>query len=103
MGRPLLIGEELDWHVQEYLQYLREQGSTVNSAITTATAEGVVRSIDANLLSCNGGGINLTKSWPKGLLGYMGMVKRRASSQVKISIKNFEAVKKNFIKGKCSV
>ena len=59
MGRSLLIGEELDRQVQEYLRYLREQGLAVNSAIAIATGEGVVRSVDANLLACNGGGINL--------------------------------------------
>ena len=54
----------------------------------------MVRSVDANLLACNGGGINLTKPWARGLLGRMGMVKRRAS---KISIENFEVVKKEFL------
>lgn len=97
IGRPLLISEELDRQVQEYLRYLREQGSAVNSAIAIATAEGVVRSVDANLLACNGGGINLTKPWTRALLGRMGMVKRRASSKAKISIENFEDVKKEFL------
>ena len=97
MGRPLLIGEELDRQVQEYLRYLREQGSAVNSAIAIATAEGVVRNVDANLLACNGGGIILSKPWARGLLGRMGMVKRRASSKAKISIENFEAVKEEFL------
>ena len=96
MGRPLLIGEELDRQVQEYLRYLREQGSAVNSAITIATAEGVVRSVDANLLACNGGGINLTKPCAKGRLGRVGMVKRRTSSKTKISVENFEALKEEF-------
>ena len=97
MGRPLLIGEELDRQVQEYLRYLREQGSAVNSAIAIATAEGVVRSVDANLLACNGGGINLTKPWARGLLGRMGMVKRRASSKAKVSVEDFEVKKKEFL------
>ena len=61
MGRPLLISEELDRQVKEYLRYLREQGSAVNSAIAFATVEGVIRIVDANLLACNGGGINLGK------------------------------------------
>ena len=97
MGRPLLISEELDRQVREYLRYLREQGSAVNSAIAFATAEGVVRSVDANLLAYNGGGINLTKPWARGLLGQIEMVRRRTSSKAKISIENFEAVKKEFL------
>ena len=61
-----------------------------------ATAEGVVRSVDANLLACNGGGINLTKPCTKGRLGRVGMVKRRTSSKTKISVENFEALKEEF-------
>ena len=71
-----MIGEELDRQVQEYLRYLREQGSAVTSAIAIVTAEGVVRNVDANL-----GGIILSKPWARDLLGHMGMVKRRASSK----------------------
>ena len=58
----------------------------MNSEIAIATAEGVVRSVDANLLACNGGGIILTKPWARGLLGHMGVVKRSVSSKAKISI-----------------
>ena len=96
MGRPLLIGKELDRQVQEYLKYLREQGSAVNSAIAIATAEGVVRNVDAILLACNGGGI-ISKPWARALLGRMGMVKRRASSKAQISVENFEAVKEEIL------
>ena len=57
----------------------------------------MVRSVDANLLACNGGGIILSKPWARGLLGRMGMVKRRASSKAKMSVENFEAVKEEFL------
>ena len=68
MGKPLLLGEEIDRQVKEYLKYLREQGSAVNMIIAIATAEGIVRSVDANLLACNGEGIHLTKVWARSLL-----------------------------------
>ena len=57
----------------------------------------MVRNVDANLLACNGRRIILSKPWARGLLGRMGMVKRRASSKAKISIENFEAVKEEFL------
>ena len=57
----------------------------------------MVRNVDANLLACNGGGIILSKRWARGLLGRMGMVKRRASSKAKISVEDFEAVKEEFL------
>ena len=97
MGRPLLLGEEIDRQVKEYLKYLREQGSAVNTVIAIATAEGVVRSVDANLLACNGGGIHLTKAWARSLLNRMGMVKRRVSSKAKIDVHNFVCIKEEFL------
>ena len=97
MGRPLLVGDEIDRQVKEYLKYLREQGSAVNTVIALATAEGVVRSVDANLLACNGGGINLTKAWARSLLNRMGMVKRRVSSKAKIDVENFDSIKEEFL------
>ena len=54
--------------------------------IAIAIASGVVRSVDANLLACNGEGIILSKAWARGLLDRMGMVKRRASSKPKMSV-----------------
>ena len=93
MGRPLLLGEEIDRQVKKYL---REQGTAVNMVIAIVTAEGVVRSVDANLLACNGGGIHLTKVWARSLLNRMGMMKRRVSSRAKVDIENFVGIKKNF-------
>ena len=97
MGRPLLLGEEIDRQVKEYLKYLREQGSAINTVIAIATAEGVVRSVDASLLACNGGGIHLTKAWARSLLNRMGMVKRRVYSKAKIDIHNFVGIKEEFL------
>ena len=93
MGRPLLIGEEPDKQVQEYVKYLRKCGSPINTAIVIATAEGIITSMDGNLLACNGGGISLTKDWAKSLLHRMGMVKRRASTKAKVSVDEFEKLK----------
>lgn len=71
-GRPLLIGEELDQQVREYLQALRKNGAPVNTAIVIACGDGIVRSKDANLLAVNGGSITLSKDWAKYILKRMG-------------------------------
>ena len=42
----------------------------------------------------HGSNVNLTKDWAKYLMYHMGLVKRRASTKAKISIENFEEVKK---------
>ena len=96
-GKPLLLGEELDKQVREYVKYLRERGAVVNSAIVIAAAEGIVMNKDSNLLACNGGGINLTKYWAKSLLRRMGMVKRRVSSKSKVNVEEFDILKEEFL------
>ena len=67
-GRPLLLGEGLDKQVQAYLTSFRESGAVVNTAITMACVEGIVRSADSNMLAVNGGHILITKDWAKNML-----------------------------------
>ena len=68
MGWPLLIGEEADQQLQEYVCYLRDCGSPVNTSVVITTAEGILTSIDANVPASNGGGISLSKDWTKSFL-----------------------------------
>ena len=96
-GRPSFLGEELDRQVRAYLTCFRENGAVVNTAIAIGCAEGIVRSKDSNLLSCNGGHISLTKDWAKSLLRRMGYVKRRASTKAKVTVQDFEDVKAQFL------
>ena len=96
-GRPLLLGEELDKQVQDYLTSFRESGAVVNTAIAMACAEGIVRSKDTNLLACNGGHISITKDWAKNILHRMGLVKRRASTKAKVSVQEFDKIKEQFL------
>jgi hypothetical protein len=95
-GRPLLLGFELDRRVQSYITALRENGAVVNTAITIACAEGIVKSHDSNLLQENGGHISLTKFWAKNLMKRMGLVKRKASTTAKVSAKDFAKLKNQF-------
>ena len=93
MGRPLLIGEEADRQLQEHVRYLRATRSAVNTTVVIASAEGILLSIDANILK----NIKLTKDWAKSLLIRMGMVKRRVSSKAKVDVEKFEALKQGFL------
>ena len=61
-GRPLLLGQELDKAVQEYVEATRATGGVVNTAIVTAAAVCIVSSRDVTKLSCNGGYVNITKN-----------------------------------------
>ena len=48
--------------------YVRVNGAVVNTAITIACAEGIVRSKDSSLLASNGGHFTLSQHWEKHLL-----------------------------------
>ena len=96
-GPPLLLGKEMDVQVQEYVKSLRENGGVVNSRIVMASAEGIVKSHDSNLLQENGGHIVLSKSWARSVLGRMGYVKRRASTKAKVTAADFDALKAQFV------
>ena len=80
MGRPLLISEEADRQVQKFVRFLRDSGSAVDTSVVIATGEGVLASIDANLLiTCP-----FTKYWAKSVLTQMGMVKRKVSNKATV-------------------
>ena len=92
----MLTGEDLARKINDYLQVLRKNGASVNTAVVIACGDGIVRSKDANLLPINGGSITLSKDWVKYILKDMGQVKRHANSKAKVMAKNFEEVKKDF-------
>ena len=96
MGRPLLLGDELDKQVRDHIIFLRDNGSVVNTAIVMGTAVGLVSHKDANLLACNGGHFTITKPWAKSLLKRMGFVKRKAGTKAKVSIEDFQEQKEQF-------
>ena len=92
-GRPLMIGEELDKQVQEYITYMRSTGTTVNTAVVIACAEGILMHEDTNLLTR----VDLSKGWAQYLLKRMGYVKRKATSKAKITVDNFAEIKEDFL------
>ena len=96
-GRSLLLGDELEAQVREYLIALLANGAVVNTAIAIGCAEGIVKSKDSNLLASNGGHIVLSKHWGKHLLTRMGYVKRRASTKAKVAVQNFDELKTQFL------
>jgi len=65
--------------------------------IVIAIAQGIIMNEDANSLSCNGGGINLTTDWAKSLMTRMGFVKRKACSKAKVDVSQFQKLKDEFL------
>ena len=96
-GRPLMLGEKLDGEVKHYIRAVREGGGVITTAITMAAATAIMRRADRNLLSENGGPIDITVNWAKSLLYRMGFVKRRGSTAMKMTVTNFERIKEQFL------
>ena len=40
MGKPLLLGDELDKQVKDYIKYQRERGTAVNTTVVMASSRG---------------------------------------------------------------
>ena len=72
IGRPLMLGKDLDEQVQAYLKELGRIGDVVNAAIAMASAKGIVRKKDSRMLAENGGHVVFTKDWAHYLLLRMG-------------------------------
>ena len=87
----------MDEQVKWYITYLRKEGAVVNVHVVMAVGEGIVMGRDANLLACNGGSIVLTKEWARYVLQRMGMVKHRANTKTKVTVEDFEELKKLFL------
>ena len=96
-GRPLMVGEELDEQVREYIRELRKLWVIINAHVVIAVGMGLVLNKDANLLEENGGHISLTKHWARYLLSRMGFVKRRANTKSKVSVEQFDELKELFL------
>ena len=97
-GRPLLLGEELDAAVQEYVSSLRIAGGVVNTVVVRAAAEGMISARDITKLTSHGEHIIIiTKSWAMSLLNRMGYVKRKASTSGKIPQSQYEELREVFL------
>lgn len=90
-GQPLLIGDELDKQVQ---QYLRQHGCVINTRIAIAVGEGIL--LNKVLLASNGGGITFTKDWAKCVFKRMGLVKWKGNTKAKVNIEDFAEKRSSF-------
>ena len=96
-GRPLLLGKDLDYSIQEFIESLRKVGGVVNTAIVNAAAEGILAAKNPSLLVKHGDHIEITKGWVKSLFNRMGYVKTKGSNAGKITVAHFQEVKEVFL------
>ena len=83
--------------VQQYIRNLHERGTAVAALVVQAAAEGILLALDSTRLAENGGHVKLTNTWAKSLLSRMNFTKRKGSTKQKVTIKDFEVVKKQFL------
>jgi len=88
-----MLGNELDARVQCFLKALRANGAFINAAIVMATAEGIVRHYESNLLVKNGGSIAIIKFWASSMMTQMNFMKRHGNSKAKVTVTNFNVLR----------
>ena len=74
-GRPLLLGDQLDKQVRDYIVYLRPHGCIINAHVVIAVGKGIIMGKDSNLLYSNGGSLVLMKDWARNIFNRMGLVR----------------------------
>lgn len=84
--------------VRQFLCELRDCEGIVNTIITLAAAKRILLAEDAYMLVENGGNIDLTKEWAQRKMSRMGLVvKRKASTGVKIDSEVFKELQAQFL------
>ena len=96
-GRPSLLSEDVTSDIKRYIATLRDAGGVVNTRIVLAAATGILQRKDPSILRCNGGHIDLQKSWAKYLLKKMDFVKRRATTKHVTRCENFDGLKDQYL------
>ena len=84
--------------LQLYIRKLRARGTAVTTLVVQATAEGVILPLDRTSLAEYGGLIKLTNTRAKSLLSRMNFTKRKGSTKGKVTIEDFEEVKKQLLR-----
>ena len=85
-GRPLLLGQEIDKAVHEYVEATRNAGGMVNTTTVMVAAVDIMSSCNVTALKSHGGHVEITKSWAKSLLPENGMSSENAAMLVKFHL-----------------
>uniref|UniRef100_A0A1X7T0V3 Uncharacterized protein n=1 Tax=Amphimedon queenslandica TaxID=400682 RepID=A0A1X7T0V3_AMPQE len=83
--------------LKAYITALRAGGGVVNSSIVISAATGILLERNPLSLECNGGHLSLKKGWAKCFLKQMNFVKRKATTKAKVSVENFDELKRQYL------
>ena len=91
-GRPVLLGEKLDKHLQQLIITMRTRGTPIGTSVVIGIGQGILMKYKSN---CSD--IKLNKEWARSVLRRMGFTKRRANSKSKFLPDDFEKIKEQFL------
>ena len=97
VGRPLLLEDELDTKVAEYIHTLCLAGGIVNRLIVQAAVKGIVAHSYPSRLQEHGGHLQIGVKWAESFLRRREYVKRKATKATRKLLPNFEDLKSAFI------
>ena len=97
-GKKVLLGEQLDRKLQQYLTTLKSNRGIISAQVAMAAAKGLLLSLNRGALAEYRGHIKITRHWAYSLFHRMKFVQRKVTmSQSKYTATNFAEVKQKFL------
>ena len=79
-GRPNLVSDDFMKKIKTIMIGTQAAGTTISHSIVMAIGNGVVRSNSPTLLKENGGSLELTEHWARGVFKSMNWIKRKGTT-----------------------
>ena len=79
-GRPNLVSDDFMKKIKTIMTGTQTAGTAISCRIVMAIGNGVVRSNSPILLKENGGSLELTKDWARGVIKSMNWTKRKKTT-----------------------
>ena len=92
-GKPPLLGEKFDCHLQEKILAMRSRGTPIGTSVVIGIGTGILMKHKKATASS----FKLTKEWAKSVLRWMGYTKRKANSKCKVNLINFDKIKQQYL------
>ena len=92
-GKPPLLGEKLDCHLQDKILAMRSRGTPIGTSVVIGIGTGILMKHKKATASS----YKLNKEWAKSVLRRMGYAKRKANSKCKVNPINFDEIKQQYL------
>ena len=92
-GKPPLLGEKLDCHLQGKILGMRSRGTPIGTSVVIGIGTGIL----IKHKKATASSFKFTKEWAKNVLRWMGYTKRKANSKYKVNPINFDEIKQQYL------